>query len=232
MKHNLQSGWETQYTFFKDIKRIHWDGRDAYEAETDRGFSCGLWEVFLLRNVWSSENTGTSALRETQKTQPADIRHKRTSRRFFPSLFRPTLPSMAFWRIMWSKNLVLLAYIPPQPGQATTFSCVWLRRCSRSLGRPLAVASQSGKIAMHAENSFFFFYSQACICILLSILTWMYTFPSTAYGELPFTGRYFYRQRVHFNMPVEPLWVFIWSLLWQKWTEHKYYYGWQIITKH
>lgn len=44
---------------------------------------------------------------------------------------------------MWSKNLVLLANIPPQVGQATTFSCVWLRRCSRSLQRPLKVQSQS-----------------------------------------------------------------------------------------
>ena len=53
------------------------------------------------------------------------------------------LPSMALCRMMWSNNLVLLAYIPPQPGHATTFSWVWLRRCSRILGRPFAVASQS-----------------------------------------------------------------------------------------
>lgn len=59
---------------------------------------------------------------------------------------------MAFCRMMWSKNLVLFAYIPPQPGHATTFSCVWLRRCSRSLGRPLAVASQSGKITRRAKR--------------------------------------------------------------------------------
>lgn len=62
-------------------------------------------------------------------------------------------PSMSFWRMMWSNSLVLLAYIPPQPGQATTFSWVWLRRCSRSLARPLVVASQSVK----RENVKFFF---------------------------------------------------------------------------
>ena len=57
----------------------------------------------------------------------------------------PWLPSSALWRLMWSKNFVLLAYMAPQPGHATTFSWVWLRRCSRSLGRPLALASHSSK---------------------------------------------------------------------------------------
>lgn len=55
------------------------------------------------------------------------------------------LRSRALWRRMWSKNLVLLANIPPQVGQATTFSCVWLRRCSRSLQRPLKLQLQSGE---------------------------------------------------------------------------------------
>lgn len=50
---------------------------------------------------------------------------------------------MVFCLMMWSKNLLLLAYIAPQPGHATTLSWLWLRRCSRSLCRPLKEASQS-----------------------------------------------------------------------------------------
>lgn len=46
---------------------------------------------------------------------------------------------------MWSKNLVLLANMPPQVGQAATFSWVWLRRCSRSLQWSLKVQEQPGK---------------------------------------------------------------------------------------
>ena len=36
-------------------------------------------------------------------------------------------------RKMWSVSLVWLQKRPPQVGQATCFSCVWLRRCSFSL---------------------------------------------------------------------------------------------------
>lgn len=46
---------------------------------------------------------------------------------------------------MWSKNLVLLANMPPQVGQAATFSWVWLRRCSRSLQWSLKVQVQPGE---------------------------------------------------------------------------------------
>ncbi len=35
--------------------------------------------------------------------------------------------------LMWSTNLVKLEKSPPHVGQATIFSCVWLRKCSRSL---------------------------------------------------------------------------------------------------
>lgn len=41
--------------------------------------------------------------------------------------------------------MVLLANMPPQVGQATTFSWVWLRRCSRSLKRSLKVQVQPAK---------------------------------------------------------------------------------------
>lgn len=68
---------------------------------------------------------------------PPEAAHSR------PSPAGRALRSSAVWRRMWSKNLVLLANIPPQVGQATTFSCVWLRKCSRSLQRPLKVQSQS-----------------------------------------------------------------------------------------
>ncbi len=50
---------------------------------------------------------------------------------------------MEVCRRMWSKNFVLLANIPPQVGHATSFSCVWLRMCSRNLNLPLKEASQS-----------------------------------------------------------------------------------------
>lgn len=55
------------------------------------------------------------------------------------------LRSSEVWRRMWSKNLVLLANMPPQVGQAATFSWVWLRRCSRSLQWSLKVQVQPGK---------------------------------------------------------------------------------------
>lgn len=114
------------------------------DVGTDRGSSCGLLVVFLLQNVWNSGNIGTSDLQQTQIQAHNEgfVIVIDVSVRILVSIF---LPSMALCRIMWSKNFVLLAYIPPQPGHATTFSWVWLRRCSRSLGRPLAVASQSGE---------------------------------------------------------------------------------------
>lgn len=55
------------------------------------------------------------------------------------------LRSSEVWRRIWSKNLVLLANMPPQVGQATTFSWVWLRRCSRSLQWSLKVQVQPGE---------------------------------------------------------------------------------------
>ena len=40
---------------------------------------------------------------------------------------------LSFCRVRWSTSFVLLEKRDPHCGHATTFSCVWLRRCSRSL---------------------------------------------------------------------------------------------------